>query len=111
VRPLPIEIHIKFPGDELVIELVGDIDMATTPMLAHVLAAVPLGHQIVVLDLARVEFMGSSGVAAILHARDDLAAAGQDLVLRLPSRAVQRVLDLTGVADLLARPDPRLHGS
>jgi anti-sigma B factor antagonist len=109
VRPNPIEIQVKAPGEELLIEVIGELDMATTPMFSNVLGAVRGNHPRVVVDLSRVDFMGSSGVAAILRAREDLADSGQDLVLRLPSRPVQRVLELTGVGELLARPSPRLQ--
>jgi anti-sigma B factor antagonist len=105
----PIDIQVEAHDEELVVSVVGDLDMATSPTLSNVLRSSPPSHGTVVLDLSRVDFMGSSGVATIIDAREDLAGRGQDLVLRLPSDPVQRVLALTGVDELLALPSPRLQ--
>jgi anti-sigma B factor antagonist len=109
MRPHPIDIRVTIPGDEIVLEVSGEIDMATAPMLASALDAAPPGHRMVVLDLSAVGFMGSCGVATILQAREVLAGRGQDLVLRLPSPPVRRVLELTGITELLEQPSSSLR--
>jgi anti-anti-sigma factor len=109
VQSQPIAIEVSSPGEEIVVVVQGDVDMATVPVLERALGRTPRPQATVVLDLSQVEFMGSCGVALLLRAQQGLAERGQDLVLRQPSEPVRRVLDLTGVSDLLARPSPLLH--
>jgi anti-anti-sigma factor len=55
----------------------------------------------VVVDLSRVDFMDSSGLQALLGARRN-ASGRVDLVLRNPSSAIVRLLELTSLTELFA---------
>jgi anti-sigma B factor antagonist len=70
--------------------------MATAPELSECLQSlVASGVPAVVVDLSRLAFLDSSGLGALLtfaHRADDL---GTRLVLRAPTPAVGRVLELT----------------
>jgi anti-sigma B factor antagonist len=73
----------------------GEIDSYTAPDLADRLAAEPL---VEVVDVAGVTFIDSSGLRAIVEAHQARATAGSRLVLRAPSAAVQRLLEISGLA-------------
>lgn len=85
-----------------VIVAVGDLDLVGAPVL-H--AAVPDGGEgRVILDLAGVAFMDSSGLRALLEARQKCRDAGRPFVIARPSDPVRRVLelvDLTGEFEVL----------
>ena len=51
----------------------------------------------VVVDLSDVSFCDSTGIAVLLHARQQLAAAGRKLLIARPSPSVTRVLEVAGV--------------
>ena len=53
------------------------------------------------VDLADVTFLDSAGVGALLRMYKRQSAAGRGFVLREPQQAVLRVLELTGVTDLV----------
>ncbi len=56
----------------------------------------------IVLDLGEVEFMDASGVRLLLHLNGRSQGEGKRLeIRRASSPQVQRVLDLTGVSELL----------
>jgi len=80
------------------IVVVGEIDLDTAPVLDRELRH----HDTVMseldlsLDLSGVTFFDSSGVAVLVHALERRGDRG--LVLRDRSRAVQRTLELVGVA-------------
>jgi anti-anti-sigma factor len=57
-----------------------------------------------VVDLGRVTFMDTGGAMALLAADDAARAAGGRLHLVAPGRIVVRLLQVTGVADLIGRP-------
>jgi anti-sigma B factor antagonist len=75
--------------------LSGEIDSYTAPELAERLAGDP---PVEVLDLAGVSFIDSSGLRVIVEAHQSRLAAGSRLVLRSPSAAVQRLLEISGLA-------------
>jgi anti-sigma B factor antagonist len=75
--------------------LTGEIDSYTAPELSERLAGEP---PVEVLDLAGVTFIDSSGLRVIVEAHQRRTAAGSRLVLRAPSAAVQRLLEISGLA-------------
>lgn len=75
--------------------LTGEIDSYTAPELSERLAGDP---PVEVLDLAGVTFIDSSGLRVIVEAHQSRLAAGARLVLRSPSAAVQRLLEISGLA-------------
>jgi anti-sigma B factor antagonist len=70
----------------------GELDLVGGPRL---IAALPAeGDGPVVLDLGSVAFMDSSGLRALLEARQACMDAGRAFALARPSPAVLRVLEL-----------------
>lgn len=90
--------------DVCVVQLVGELDAATAPLLADYLqvqtAAAP---RFLLLDVAAVKFLAAAGVTLIVNAlRNDRGIHGQvHLVGMTNNRSVERVLDVTGVRPLL----------
>ena len=58
-----------------------------------------------VLDLRELEFMDSTGLSILVKANQRAADAGRRFGLVKGSRQVQRLLDLTGVAERLTLVD------
>jgi anti-sigma B factor antagonist len=75
--------------------LAGEIDSYTAPDLAERLGADP---PVEVVDVAGVTFIDSSGLRVLVEAHQTRAASGSRLVLRSPSAAVQRLLEISGLA-------------
>lgn len=83
----------------VVVRVCGEIDMLTTPKLRRLLAElIEARPRVVVLDLAAVSFFASSGLAALIEARDAAAEHGVPLHLACLSRSVRRPLQITGLA-------------
>ena len=82
--------------------LAGELDAHTAPQLAERLVELPSGDGNIVLDIERIEFMDSSGLRVVIDVHQRAADAGRRLVLRHPSSTVQRLLDISGLADHLA---------
>jgi anti-sigma B factor antagonist len=78
-----------------VLVLAGEIDSYTAPELSEHLGADP---PIEVVDVAGVTFIDSSGLRVLVEAHQARAAAGSRLLLRAPSAAVQRLLEISGLA-------------
>ncbi len=91
-------------GATTTITLVGELDPATAPLLDQEVQRV-LGDtsvERVVLDLAGLTFLDSSGLRVFVTARESLAARGGELALRSPSANTQRLLDITGLGEVIA---------
>lgn len=87
--------------------LSGELDMASAAILqAAVAEVVDAGQRAVRLDLAGVDFCDSSGISALIQARDTLRSLGGTLVVDNANGLTLRTLTMTGVLDLLSRPEP-----
>lgn len=101
-----------------VLTVEGDIDAHSVVELRAVLESLPV-EQRVVVDMAGVRFMDSSGVNALIDHTLRIEAAGNgSLRVSNPSAAVLRVVELTGLADLFfarkgdcARPTSQCLGT
>lgn len=83
-------------GDAVVVRAEGELDLVGAPRL---LKALPeSGSSPVVLDLAAVTFMDSSGLRSLLEARQACSDAGRPFAIARPSDAVARVLELVDLA-------------
>ncbi|MFC8936836.1 STAS domain-containing protein [Streptomyces griseoincarnatus] len=89
-----------------VIVVTGDVDLHTAPVLrAEALTAVTRGARHLVLDMAEVDFVDSTGLTTLivlLHATEK--AGGSVRVARVPER-LERMVTMTGIAELLPMHD------
>ena len=101
-------------GDTELIAIRGELDLASGPVLEAELARIsPEQTRAVVVDLRRLEFMDSTGLSIIVRAHRTYAESECELCLVRGTPQVQRLLDLTGVAEhvrLLAAPEELLNG-
>jgi anti-sigma B factor antagonist len=90
---------------EVVVRVRGEIDMAAAPVFRERLTAVIESNgDDVVIDLADVSFMDSSGLVVLVEAHQKLESASRKLLIARPSPAVTRVLEVTGLDRLFGEP-------
>lgn len=79
-----------------VIEAVGEVDLTTAAQLREaLLSAVSSGKSAVIVDLSKVDFIDSAGLALLVEARKRLSPEGRTLnILLAPGRQPERVLKL-----------------
>jgi anti-sigma B factor antagonist len=99
-------------GERRSISLRGELDVASAPILeATVEEMCDEGSKDIVIDLAGVEFIDSSGLNAILRAKSMCEEHGCDYSLNPAQRPAQRVFEMTRVVDKLRfRPSPSKSG-
>jgi anti-anti-sigma factor len=86
-------------GGHVIVALRGELDLLYAPAVATALGAVAARQPRIILDLARLEFIDVTGVAALARGRRHARNAGGDLLLAAPQRQVRRVLTIIGQAD------------
>jgi anti-sigma B factor antagonist len=85
-----------------VVEVHGEIDMDTRPMLEDLLQeVVDAGARHIVLDFAGVTFIDSSGLALLVRLLERLGAAGGHLCLANVIETVRTVLVLSAMDTVL----------
>jgi anti-sigma B factor antagonist len=81
-----------------VLTVVGEIDVLTAPVLRERLDVLFRADRArIVVDLSRVEFFGSTGLAVVVDAQHRAETEGRAVVLVAGRRVVQRPLEVTGL--------------
>ncbi|WP_433505059.1 STAS domain-containing protein [Pseudonocardia halophobica] len=100
-------ISIADRADAVVVCVAGELDYATTPALRAAIADAlsRLSNRPLILDLTRVTFLGSAGLATLIEAaaeaEQQLAPVGPLRIVVDGTRPVIRPLQLSGLDQLL----------
>jgi anti-anti-sigma factor len=81
-----------------VVRVAGDLDISSVEQLRSVVSSLLAEHPATLtFDMAELRFMDSAGIAVLLGAVKKV----ETVRLRNPTHAVRRVLELTGLTDVL----------
>jgi anti-sigma B factor antagonist len=90
-------------GATTVLRLAGELDMTTAPCLRSRLDdLISAGRSQILVDLRELTFCDSAGLTTLIQGDRHCTAAGGWLRLTGPSGHVARVLEMSGVLDVLA---------
>lgn len=110
-----IERGIRVIADGTRLALYGDLDLDTAPVLLDVLFerladCARHGMARLEIDCAALDFCDSSGLAALLLARQHAEEAGVQLRLGRQPEHLRHLLELTGIGALFPAEDPPRPG-
>ena len=91
------------PGQESsVVWLRGEHDISTVMLVSTTIdEAIGLDKPTVVVDLSGARFVSAATIGILVQAKTELRRRSRALRLRAPSPAVERVLDVCGLSDLI----------
>jgi len=93
-------------GDTHAITVSGELDLASAPELEAELQAVEASDaRTIMLDLAELQFIDSTGLRLLLTAHARSQADSERLVLLRPTDGVFRVFEIAGLANRLPFAD------
>ncbi len=96
-QPEPVRFRASYDPDRGVVGLYGQLDVETVAVLKGVID-LAVGHEgDLVLDLAGLDFMDSTGLGALVRLRNRRAGPYHDVVLRRPQVRVRQLLAVTGL--------------
>lgn len=95
-----VELATREGDGQVVVALRGELDVADAAGVAAVLTEFAARERQVIVDLEGLQFIDSSGLAALVRAREHARHAGGDLLLAAPQQQVLRVLTLTRLIDV-----------
>jgi anti-sigma B factor antagonist len=91
-----LEISRRQGPDRTVLELDGELDLVSAPVLSEaVLGALQNTDTAVVLDLRAVNFIDSTGLKAVFSARNAVQERGRQFAVTQGSHQVEHLLHLT----------------
>jgi anti-sigma B factor antagonist len=91
------------PDGVLLVRLAGDFDMAVGTTLAEALVRAANDPAVarVVVDLQGAEFLDSHGVAGLVAGYEEASRIGRRFTVTNAHGMVRRVLDITGLSEVL----------
>jgi anti-sigma B factor antagonist len=100
-QPLQVELQSSSPEDALLV-LAGEIDLYTSAQLRTALEhAIDGGARRVIVDLSKVDFVDSTGLAVLIEAIKRLPSPGGSLHVVCPNGHIKRVFEITGLTSVL----------
>lgn len=93
----PADFRITATADGLTVA--GEIDAHTAPALGEAARGVLVERCDLRVVMSDVDFIDSSGLGVLVSMTEAARDAGGDLVVVAPSRAVVRLLELSGLAE------------
>jgi anti-sigma B factor antagonist len=102
-----LRIDVRHDAGRTTLVLAGELDMASAEALREALTAEDLQPEpLIVLDLQQLEFIDSTGLRTILAALERCRELGREFAITPGSQQVQRLLQITGVAEHLPTVAP-----
>ena len=95
-------IGFRRAGGTVVVDVAGEVDLHTAPVLRDRLLDVIAGqgNRFVAIDLGAVGFMDSTGIQVLVQALRRVRERGGDLQLARVPRCARRVLDISGLSQV-----------
>jgi anti-sigma B factor antagonist len=95
-------VDVRREDRALVFAVAGELDLATSPTLEQEIdRARDADVDLLIVDLRDLRFMDSTGLHALVKAHKQAHAAGRRFALIQGGGQIERLLNLTGVGDLL----------
>jgi anti-sigma B factor antagonist len=92
----------QIAGRAVTLALSGELDLVSSPILEEAFErAYESDADLIIVDLRALEFMDSTGLHRLVAAQQRAVQSGRRFGLVRGTEQVQRLFDLTGMADLL----------
>jgi len=100
--PSNLTITVSKQDGDTIVALAGELDLYTSARLRECLVDLIAGPQAsLVVDLAGLDFVDSTGLGTLVGVLKRIRNEGGEMVLRAPSAATRRTIDIAGLARVL----------
>ena len=102
-RSTLLETEIRRADSEhAVVKLAGELDTSTVGQLYEELSQLTReGVRHLIIDVAELDFVDSTGLSAIIAAHKRAEASGGELIVLSPSHNMRRLFEVTGIDNYL----------
>ncbi|MGH2785329.1 MAG: STAS domain-containing protein [Actinomycetota bacterium] len=103
---MDIKVETRMSGDWAVVEVEGEVDVFTAPKLREqMIALLTAGNDRIVVNLAKVDFMDSTGLGVLVGALKRVKEKDGSLAIAGAHGTVLRVLSVTGLSSVFPLHD------
>lgn len=100
------QVDTQTTGRTITLALHGELDLVSSPMLeAAFERAYEHEFELIIVDLRGLEFMDSTGLHRLVAGQQRAGQSGRRFALVRGGEQVQRLFDLTGIAEVLTIVD------
>lgn len=100
--PAGFAVEVAGPADGVVtVSVAGAVDLLTAPSVGEALESAQRDGRLIVLDLRRVEFLGSAGLSVLVDAARRAGESDGRLAILATNHAVVRAVQVTGLDAVL----------
>ena len=100
---MDVSVTSRQSGDRTVIEVKGEIDVYTAPVLREEISTlVDADHTTIVVDLTQVSFMDSTGLGVLVGALKKVRTLGGDLALVISEEKILKVFRITALTQVFS---------
>jgi len=96
-----MKVDVKQTGEIVVFSIEGDVDATNAPELAELFKAEMAENVNLVADFAKVDFISSAGLRALLATVKEARRQGGDLRLAATQKDVDKVLTISGFTRII----------
>ena len=101
-----LNVSVVDSGTWTILRVAGEIDMATCPDLRQqIVGQIQQGNTQLVIDLASVDFIDSTGLGVLIGGLKRARSQGGDLRVSGVHGRIERLFELTGLGDVLVIVD------
>jgi len=100
-----MQFSVDKSGDSVLITLLGELDLASTAELTAAFDEVVGGEKDIVVEMAGLTFIDSTGMAVLVRARRSAEQAGRSVTLRRVQPNVAKTLALAGLDKVFGTAD------
>jgi anti-sigma B factor antagonist len=101
-----IAVEVQHDAGAALVTIGGELEFGTAASLRTTLSDLAReGYDPVVVDLAALRFIDSTGLSLLVQAKKRFEAQGRRFELRRPTHRVIRVIETCGLAELFALDD------
>jgi anti-anti-sigma factor len=108
-NPDLLRITVEHVEEARLVRVAGEVDISTVAELRRQVRAASRGEGTVLLDLAEVDFMDSSGLEVLLEASGGAISTDSSFFIVRPSSAVRLLLEASGTRAELPVVEPHEH--
>lgn len=103
VEPREFSVEVDESGDDTVVAVRGEVDLYTAPKLRERLEGlVEADERQIVVDLAELDFIDSTGLGVLVGALKRVREYGGDMRLRNASPSTHKILEIAGLTKLFS---------
>ena len=97
-----VRVRQRAVGGRTTLSVAGEVDLASVGVLrAAISAALQSSSGELWIDLGETEFMDSAGLHLLVDTQHEVMRRGRRLVIICPRGSVRRMLEITGLAEVL----------